>query len=143
MTPKKKPEDKKKMGRPRKLGNPDHPEYIEKLKAIAVLDITVEAMCAHAGIHPDTYYAYAKEHPEFSEEIQRLRETPYIDAATTFAKAIKTDWKAAAAWLERKKKAEYSPRTEITGADGAPLGGLAGLVKEARKRKAKDGDSAT
>jgi hypothetical protein len=36
-------------------------------------------------------------------------------------KAADTTWQAAAWWLERKHKADWSSRVEQTGADGSPV----------------------
>lgn len=39
---------------------------------------------------------------------------------TTVTETIRPDWRAAAWWLERRRDG-YTPRVELTGADGAPL----------------------
>ena len=39
---------------------------------------------------------------------------------TTVTETLKADWHAAAWWLERRRPG-YTPRVELTGADGAPL----------------------
>lgn len=118
MAKKKTSEEETKLGRPTKL---DDPEHREKLKAMALLDTTVEMMCKHAGVSETAYYEYIKTHPEFLEEIDQLRSMPYRTAVETVNKAIATDPKIALAYLERKHKDEYSPRRELTGANGAGL----------------------
>lgn len=118
MAKKKTSEEEPKIGRPAKL---DNEEIRAKLLAMSLLDTTVEMMCKHAGVSETAYYEYIKKHPEFLEEIDENRSMPYKTAVETVNKAIATDPKIALAYLERKHKDEYSPRRELTGANGAGL----------------------
>ena len=127
-----------KMGRPIKL---EQTETRANLLAAAAFDMNIEAMCAYAGIDTATYYRYIEKHPDFLSEINAKKTIPYQHAIKTFVRAADTDWKAALAYLERRAKKEFSPRTEITGADGAPfIGGIAGIVQRAEKEMKDNGE---
>lgn len=141
MTKKKTAEEKAKtkMGRPVKL---EQAETRANLLAAAAFDMNTEAMCAYAGIDTATYYRYIEKHPDFLSEIERRRTEPYQRAVQTLVTAADTDPKYALAYLERRAKKEFSPRTEITGADGEKLiGGWAGKVAEAEKVLKDHGES--
>ena len=141
MTKKKTPEEKAltKMGRPLALENP---ETRANLLAAASFDMNVEAMCAYAGIDKATYYRYIKENPDFLNEITQKQTLPYQRAIQTIITKMEDDPHLAMKYLERKHKNEFSPRQEVTGADGEKLiGGLAGLVSEAQEVLDEHGES--
>lgn len=141
MTKKKTPAEKSKtkMGRPVKL---EQEECRANLLAAASFDMNTEAMCAYAGIDTATYYRYIEKHPDFLSEVQRKRMIPYHRAVQKVVKSIEHDPKMALAYLERRFKKEFSPRTELTGADGSPfVGGLAGIVSQAEKVLEDNGES--
>jgi hypothetical protein len=96
------------------------PEIIRKIEEVAALDGSVEEMAYYAGVHRDTMYLWLKEDSEFSDRIAELRERPVLKARQTFVKAL-DEPEYALKYLERKKKKEFSTRTELTGADGEKL----------------------
>lgn len=61
------------------------------------------------------------------------------ECANEMAKVVKTaskkSWQAAAWWLERRRRADYALRSELTGKDGAPF--IPDHVAEALKRAGK------
>lgn len=89
-----------------------------KLEEAFAYDATIEEACFYADINPDTYYRYVKEHPEFSERVKALRQRPILKARQTVVAAL-NDAKNAQWYLERKVKAEFSPRSEIEHSGGA------------------------
>lgn len=95
-------------------GRPPHmtATVLGRLKAAFALDVTVEAACAYAGIKRDVYFDYAKLHPEFRDEVADLRETPYLRAVQTVVANLK-DPDFAMKYLERKRKREFSLKTDI------------------------------
>lgn len=128
-----------KKGRPLALENP---ETRANLLAAASFDMNIEAMCAYAGIDKATYYRYIKENPEFLNEITQKQTLPYQRAIQTIITKMEDDPHLAMKYLERKHKNEFSPRQEVTGADGEKLiGGLAGLVSEAQEVLDEHGES--
>jgi len=83
---------------------------------------TRRASCASAGISDETLANWAKDSLDFLDALTRaenLAEIGYLDVIQE--SSLNGDWKAAAWWLERRRKAEYSSRTEVTGADGGAL----------------------
>lgn len=120
----------------------DDPEIKAKFLVAASFDMNITACAAYAGISTQAYYNYIDINPEFLDEVERNKQLPYQRAVQTVVKAIDTDPKIALAYLERRAKKEFSPRTEITGADGEKLiGGLAGLVSEAQEVLDEHGES--
>lgn len=110
-------------------------EYtIGKLEEAFAMWCTIVESCLYANINPDTYYEYLKKNPKYSERFEQLRETPVLLARQTVIKYIQ--WEKdeetkkyiitpnpdiAMKYLERKKKDEFSLRTETTGKDWAPI----------------------
>lgn len=108
----------------------------------ASFDMNTTACAAYAGISTQAYYNYIDAHPEFLDEVERNKQLPYQRAVQTVVEAIDKDPKIALAYLERRAKKEFSPRTEVTGADGkAFIGGLAGLISEADEILDQHGES--
>lgn len=95
-------------------------EVIRKIEEVAALDGSVAEMAYYAGIHPDTIYAHLKENKDFSDRISALRERPILKARQTIVKALDNP-DHAFKYLERKRKSEFSSRTELTGADGKSI----------------------
>lgn len=89
------------------------PGAIAKLIEAFKLDLTVEEAVLYAGISKDTYYRKAKEDEEFSDEMERARQYATLVARQTVIREIGEDGKLALAYLERKRKAEFSPRSEV------------------------------
>lgn len=102
------------MARPTKMTE----EVLGKLQQAFAIDATIEEACFYADINPDTYYSWKKANVELSEKYERLRNTPILAARQTLATAVKTDAQTALKYLERKRKSEFSLRSELTGADG-------------------------
>jgi hypothetical protein len=104
------------MAAPTKLSN----EVVNKLEEVFSLDGTIEEACLYAGISRQTYYNWIKENSELIDRFNLLRKTPILKARRTVVSAL-TDPEFALKYLERKLKAEFSPRHEITGAEGGPV----------------------
>ena len=110
--------------KPRGAGRPTKqtPETEKKLVAALRKGNTRRAACAHAGISEDTLANWSKGSSDFSDALTRAENTSefgYVDVIQECANA--GDWKAAAWWLERRRKEEYSSRQEHTGANGGAL----------------------
>ncbi len=122
------------MSKKNKGGRPTimTPIIIGKLEQVFSLDGTVKEACLFAGINPDTYYEYLKKNPSFADRVEALRETPVLLARQTVVGNIKNSYSNAIDYLSRKRKGEFSTRTEYTGADGIPL---APTITEEEKTK--------
>lgn len=110
--------EKRREGRPYRFS----PEIVRKLEEAASLDCSISEMAFHAEISKPTYYAIIKRDPKLFARLEALREKPFINCRLTIQRNIKDgDGKLALQYLERRKKEEFAPRSEVTGADGAPL----------------------
>lgn len=108
------PEGKQKMVK-------QSPETIGKLEQAFAIDATIAEACFYAGIHPSTYHDWVNADYKLNDRLQALRNNPVLTARQTVVKAIKTDSELALKYLERKKKLEFSPRIEQTGAGGGAI----------------------
>lgn len=118
MTKKKNPEDLETRGRKTIMT----PEIINKLEQAFSLGCSDVEACLFANIGKSTLYNYQNEHPEFVERKEQLKESLVLKARNVIATALNNDDENTAKWyLERKKKAEFSTRQELTGEDGAML----------------------
>ena len=118
MTKKKNPEDLQKVGRPTVM-TPDVVSKLEQAWAMGCSDLEA---CLFANISKQTLYDYQNKNPEFVDRKERLKESLVLKARTVIANALNQDDENTAKWyLERKKKAEFSTRQELTGEDGAML----------------------
>lgn len=98
------------------------PDAIAKLEQAFSLGASDTEACFYAGVSPDSLYAYQKKHPEYAERKAALKDKLILKARTVIAKSMEDGDKQTAQWyLERKKKDEFSSRSEQTGADGKPL----------------------
>lgn len=88
------------------------PEVIHKLEEAFAIDASVEEACYYADIAESTYYAWCKENEELSERFKRLRNKPILLARQTVNKKISESYSNAMDYLSRKKKLEFSTRTE-------------------------------
>lgn len=104
-------------GRPPKFTD----TVVKKLEEAFSWDCTVEEACLYAGISKVTYYEHIKNKPELVNRFDTLRQTPVLKARETVMKHMSKSYTNAMDYLSRKRKDEFSPRKEVTGADGAPL----------------------
>lgn len=89
-------------------------EVLQKLEEIFLIGGTDTEACLYADISPATLYNYQKEHPEFLERKDSLKETPFLKARRTIIKSL-DDPNHAFKFMERKKKNEFGPGLEISG----------------------------
>ena len=113
---KKKPGPKNKGGRPPIMTD----DTIKKLEEVFALGGSDSEACFYANISKQTLYNYQKEHPEFVDRKEALKEKPILKARQTVVKAL-DDPKDAQWFLERKRKEEFSLRQEVTGPEGELL----------------------
>lgn len=82
---------------------------------------TDEEACAYADIAESTLYKYQVKHPEFTERKAQLKELPIFTARKSVVDRLPKDAKLAMDYLSRKRKDEFSQRSELTGKDGEAL----------------------
>lgn len=96
-------------------------DVLRKLEEAFALGASDGEACFYAGIGKTSLYEYQIEHPDFTERKEALKEKPILQARQTVVKAISTDSDMAMRYLKAKRKAEFSERQELTGADGVSL----------------------
>lgn len=98
-------------------------KVVEMLQRAFMDGSTVDEAVAVAKIDKQTYYNWRESFPEFSTKMDDARN--YVDevARMVVAKDITKNKNTETAkwWLERRKKSEFSTRSEHTGADGKDL----------------------
>jgi hypothetical protein len=96
---------------------------VQKLKTVLQMGATIDEACRNAGIARSTFYYWKERFPIFSDMVDEWMDNPILAARAVVYKAINKDGDPATAkwFLERKKKDEFSLRTELTGADGQEL----------------------
>jgi hypothetical protein len=78
--------------------------------------------CSVAGISEETFSQWRKRYPEFLDSIEKAEGKAAFHAVNVVRSAMDSGvWQAAAWWLERRRKQDWSLRTETVGADGSPL----------------------
>lgn len=110
--------------KPNPVGRPTvmTPEVVNKLIEVFSIGGSDTEACLIAGISRKTLYEYIKDHPEFGDRKEELKEMPKYLARKNITEAISAKDKTISQWyLERKSKAEFSTRIEATGADGEAL----------------------
>lgn len=112
----------------RKLGRPTvmTDEILAKLEEAFSIGASDMEACFVANIHPTSLYRYQEANPEYSTRKMMLKDMPLFQARSNITGAIKkergsTKPETSKWYLERKKKLEFSTRTETTGAEGGPV----------------------
>lgn len=107
------------VGRPTKMTK----EVLQKLEKAFLNSATDQEACWYAGIATTTFYNYCEQNPEFREWKEDAKKKVGLQAKLNLVTVI-NDAKhpdniaTSKFWLERKSKAEFSARQELTGADG-------------------------
>jgi hypothetical protein len=102
---------KKAVGRPTKMTE----VTIMKLENAFMLGCPVTVACKSAGIHPDTYYAYIKKHPEFELRKDQLQHEIGAKARKVVLDAIDGgDVRVAMDYLKRRYKNEFAQQLHHT-----------------------------
>lgn len=95
------------------------PDVVKKLEDAFSIGATIAEACIHAEITKQTYYNWIEDKPELLDYFKQLREKPVLKARNNIALLIqKGDGETSKWYLERKKRDEFSTRTEHTGKDG-------------------------
>lgn len=94
---------------------------VQKLKEAFAFGCTDEEACYYAEIAKQTLYNYQKENPEFIDQKEALKQRPILLARQEVINGLTGNPELALKFLERKKKDEFSLRSEITGGGGKDL----------------------
>lgn len=97
------------------------PEVIAKLEEAFAWGCTDIEACLWAEIDARTLYKYQERNPEFVQRKEALKETPVLLARKSVVNKLRLDPRLSMDYLSRKKKDEFSQRSELTGKDGKDL----------------------
>lgn len=107
-----KPNNRHNAGRKQFDGKPID-EVLKKLEYVWALGGTDEEACLYADISVQALMVYQKKHPKISLRKNLLKEKPVLMAREAVIKALKDkNPDIAIKYLERKKKDEFSLKTE-------------------------------
>jgi hypothetical protein len=95
-------------GRPTKMT----PETIKKLEEAWAFGCSDLEACFYADITSQTLTTYQNANPEFLDRKERLKQRPVLIARQTVVRDISHNSDLALKFLERKRKKEFSTRTE-------------------------------
>jgi len=93
---------------------------VEDLISAFKIDATNEEACTYAGISLAQLKYFLELHEEFYTVRDACKELIFLRARQAISKNV-DDGDYALRFMERKKKAEFSLRTEHTGPDGGPI----------------------
>ena len=97
------------MGRPKA----DIDEYFRRILPLLQRGCSVSEACLEADVPRTTVQDYITSDKKFSAKIEAAKNTINILAQKNISEAIEQgDFRSSEWWLERKKKKEYSTRTE-------------------------------
>lgn len=121
--------DKEKSKRGRKSKLPDIHDIILSHLRVGHTD---KDACTLSGINTDTFYTWLREKPDFSEDVKKARLVAKDQSIKIIRRAALRNWTAAAWYLERKFRDEFSTKHSITH-DGAIVNLTAASAKTAAK----------
>ena len=83
-----------------------------KLSEAISIDATIDEACFYANISIHSYRRYLKANPDFAIYLKALRNKPVLKARKRANQGIDESYSNAMDYLKRKKKDEFSERTE-------------------------------
>lgn len=89
------------------------PMVVKKLEEAFAVGCSDAEACFYAGIPKQTLYNYQKKHPGFIDRKEALKERPILLARQKVVRELESDVKNAQWYLERKRKDEFSQKTEL------------------------------
>lgn len=111
----------KKISEARTISEEEQRRIFDKMEEAAKWDWTLEEICEYGGISYSTFNIWTKKNPELKKRIEILRDDPVRRAKKTVAEKLTESYNNSMDYLKRKRKQEFSERSEHTGADGQPI----------------------
>lgn len=96
------------MGRPTVMT----PEVIQKLEEAFAWGCSDTEACLWADIATKTLYVYQEKNPQFAQRKADLKETPILIARKSVVMGMKRDPKLSMDYLSRKRKDEFSTKSD-------------------------------
>src|SRR4051812_14349545 len=109
MPKKKAASNSKAIGRPSILTQ----DVIRKLEEAFCMDATDGEACAFAGISEASYYHHRKENEDFSDQMDRAKQFPFMLAKKGLLQALKEgDGNLLLKWLKNRQRDRYHEKVE-------------------------------
>jgi|TARA_Y100000310_G_scaffold145087_1_gene144438 hypothetical protein len=100
----------------------DKDSVIEALRPYLQLGCSVNKACNYAGIAQSTVQTWIDNDPDLRLKFTSWRNMVSASARKNIAECvIKGEIEESKWWLERREKADFSTRSELSGADGKPV----------------------
>lgn len=103
-------------------------DTVNKLEYAFSIGSSVEEATHYAGISRQTFYAWSKEHPEFSDRMDDLRMKPVLKARISIFNSL-NDPHQARWYLTKKRPEEFGDKVDVT-SGGNPLKGNVIILKD-------------
>ena len=84
-----------------------------KILEVAALDGSVREMAYYCDVSHQTIYNWLEADKTLFDKVERLRERPILAARQRVVKGVAESYSNAVDYLKRKKKNEFSERTEL------------------------------
>jgi hypothetical protein len=94
----------------------NHPAVQQQLYDALANGATRAAAAQKAGISKETFYQWCRAFPDFVDLVHRAEaeaELKALAAVTSAFSGDRTDWRAGAWWLERRRRAEYGQQIDL------------------------------
>lgn len=109
------------------------PQVLHKLESAFLKGMNNREACFLADISESLFYEVCKNNPGIKERFEMLAENVKVQAKqNVYEKVVVGDVETSKWYLERRSKAEFSPRQELSGTDGKDL--VTGLTDEQKKK---------
>lgn len=113
----------------------DIEEYITNIQPYLEVGCSLHEACLHASVPYTTVVDYQNNDEEVRRNIERMGNVPLLIARQSVVGGMAENADLALKYLERKKKDEFSPRSEHTGADGKDMAVTFAWVGEEKKEE--------
>lgn len=97
------------------------PERVQRIVETLRGGNTRRAAAWAGGIEVETFHQWLRRYPAFSDAVKAAEADAELAMVERVRLASIDTWQAAAWWLERKLKQDWSARQEQTGADGGAV----------------------
>lgn len=107
-------------------------DTVKKLEEAFLLGCTDEEACFFADISKQTLYNYQAANPEFVDRKEALKSNPIFEARKSVLNELKTNGDLALKFLERKKKDEFSTKSETEHSGALTIGKVLDALENER-----------
>lgn len=93
------------------------PERVKQICEVLAEGNPRRTACVLAGITDETFYAWMRQHPAFSDAVAKAEQEAVRRNVAIIQRAAERTWQAAAWWLERRYPHEFGLKQQLTAED--------------------------